>query len=392
MTLLVLLFCVFSITTGEFVISGILPAVATELGVTPGAAGQLVTTYAIGMIIGGPVLTAFTAALPRKPLLLALLAVAVVGNLASALAPGYPLLLAARLITALVTSTFLAHAVVVAVRSGPPERAASTVAKLAFGMSLAMIIGAPVGTAIGQTWGWRWTFGAISLGCLLGLILVAAVITTPVEQRTSARSELRALGTRPVLAAVLITAVGNVGALIIFTYLAPLLTDVAGLAAGQVPLLLLGYGLGGTLGNLLGGRLADLFPRGAVPGLLLGLAVLLAVSWTFADRLPAAAITVVAIGFLAFAVIPGMQARVFAAAAAAPTLAMAVNASGYQVAAALAGWTGGLIVDSGAGPRPLYLVAAGVTTVGALLALLLRSTRAPQVAEIRLAERSSGTP
>ncbi len=392
MTLLVLLFCVFSITTGEFVISGILPAVATDLGVTPGAAGQLVTAYAIGMIIGGPVLTALTAALPRKPLLLVLLAVAVVGNLASALAPGYSILLAARLITALVTSTFFAHAIVVAVRSGPPERAASTVARLAFGMSLAMIIGAPLGTAIGQTWGWRWTFGAISLGCLLGLILVAAVITTPAEQRTSARSELRALGARPVFAALLITAVGNVGALIIFIYLAPLLTDVAGLAAGQVPLLLLGYGIGGTLGNLVGGRLADRFPRGAVPGLLLGLAVLLAVSWTFADRLPAAAITVVAIGFLAFAMIPGMQARVFAAAAAAPTLALAVNASGYQVAAALAGWSGGMIVDAGAGPRPLYLAAAGVTVVGAVLAVLLRSRRAPQPAEVQLAERPSGNP
>jgi DHA1 family inner membrane transport protein len=375
MTLLVLLLCVFSITTGEFVISGILPAVAADLGVTPGAAGQLVTAYAIGMIIGGPVLTALTAGLPRKPLLLALLGVAVVGNLASALAPGYSVLLAARLITALVTSTFFAHAVVVAVRTAPPEKAASTVARLAFGMSLAMIIGAPVGSAIGQTWGWRWTFGAISLGCLLGLILVAAVITAPAEQRTSARSELRALGSRPVFAALVITGVGNVGALIIFTYLAPLLTDVAGFPAGQVPLLLLGYGLGGTVGNLLGGRLADRFPRAAVPGLLLGLTILLAVSWTYADRLPAAAITVVAVGFLAFAVIPGMQARVFAAAAAAPTLAMAVNASGYQVAAALAGWSGGLIVDSAAGPRPLYLVAAAITGVGALLAILLRTSR-----------------
>jgi DHA1 family inner membrane transport protein len=112
-----------------------------------------------------------------------------------------------------------------------------------------------------------------------------------------------------------------------------------------------------------------------VPALLLGLAALLAVSWTFADRLPAAAITVVAVGFLAFAVIPGMQARVFAAAAAAPTLAMAVNASGYQVAAALAGWSGGLIVDSAAGPRLLYPVAAAITGVGVLLAAVFRPGR-----------------
>lgn len=373
MTLLVLLLCVFSITPGEFVISGILPSVAADLGVTPGAAGQLVTAYAIGMIIGGPLLTAITAGLPRKPLLLGLLAVAVIGNLASALAPGYSFLLAARLITALVTSTFFAHAIVVAVRSGPPERAASTVARLALGMSLAMIIGAPAGTVIGQAWGWRWTFGVITVGCLLGLILVALVITTPAEARSSARSELRVLGARPVLAALVITAVGNIGALIMFVYLAPLLTDVARLPVGQVPLLLLGYGIGGTIGNLLGGRLADRFPRLAVPGLLLGLAVLLLVSWTFADRLVPTGIAVVGIGLLSFAVIPGMQARVLGAAAAAPTLAVAVNASGYQVAAALAGWFGGVIIDSGTGPRPLFLVAAGITTVGAILALLLRA-------------------
>ncbi|WP_152365698.1 MFS transporter [Microlunatus speluncae] len=386
MTLLVLLLCVFSITTGEFVISGILPAVAADLGVTPGAAGLLVSAYAIGMIIGGPVLTALTAALPRKPLLLALLAVAVIGNLGSALAPDYEILLAARLITALVTSTFFAHAVVVAVRSGSPERAASTVARLAFGMSLAMIIGAPLGTMIGQTWGWRWTFGAIALGCLLGLILVAAMINAPAEPRSSARSELRALGARPVLAALLITAVGNIGALAVFTYLAPLLTGVAGLAAGQVPLLLLGYGLGGTVGNLLGGRLADRAPRPAVPVLLAGLAGLLVIAWAVADRLLPAGIAVVGIGLLAFAVIPGLQARVLSAAAAAPTLAMAVNASGYQVAAAVAGWLGGMIVDSAAGPRPLYLVAAAVTAIGVLLAAVLRSHPAPRPNELEVAE------
>src|SRR5690242_9980499 len=154
----ILIFCVFSVTTGEFVVAGILPEVAADLGVTVGAAGLLVTAYAVGMIVGGPLLTAVTAGIDRKRLMVALLAVAVVGNAVSALAPDFRLLLAARLLTALVTSTFFAQAVVIAVQSAAPERAGTMVARLAFGMNLAMILGAPIGTRIGSQWGWRATF------------------------------------------------------------------------------------------------------------------------------------------------------------------------------------------------------------------------------------------
>lgn len=374
-TLPILLFCVFSITTGEFVIAGILPDVAADLGVTTGTAGLLVTSYAIGMIIGGPVLTALTARLPRKPLLLALLIVAVAGNLGSAIAPDFWILLGARLITALVTSTFFANAIVVAVSTAPPERAASTIARLAFGMNLAMIAGAPIGTGIGQLWGWRWTFGAIGLCCGVGLLLVGAMITTREETRSSARSELRVLGDRRVLAALAITALGSVGVLMVFTYLAPLLTEVAGYQPHRTPLLLLGFGLGATVGNLIGGQLADRWPRAGALALLALLAAVLGGSWFFATSVVPAAIIVFVVGALAFAIIPGMQARVLTAAAAAPTLALAVNASGYQVAAAVAGWTGGMIIDAGAGPRPLYLVAAASTVCGLILtAVVIRQS------------------
>lgn len=278
--LVILMFCVFSITTGEFVVAGILPEVAGDLGITVGTAGLLVTAYAVGMIIGGPVLTALTAAVDRHRLMLLLLTVAVVGNFASALAPTFAVLLAARVLTALVTSTFFAQAIVVAVRSGPPERAASTVAKLAFGMNLAMILGAPIGTGIGNQWGWRATFIAIAAACLLGLVLVSRIIPKArnVQARTSAVAELRVLRERPVLLALTVTAV--------------------------------------------------------------------------------------------------LQARVMAAATDAPTLAMAVNASGYQVAAAAAGIAGGLLVDSSAGARPIYLVAAALTLCGlAISAVATRNRR-----------------
>ncbi|UKD52660.1 MFS transporter [Amycolatopsis sp. FU40] len=377
--LAILMFCVFSITTGEFVVAGILPEVAADLQVTVGTAGLLVTAYAVGMIIGGPLLTALTAGVDRKRLLLVLLAVAVAGNAVSATAPYFSLLLAARVVTALVTSTFFAQAIVIAVTSAPPERAGTMVARLAFGMNAAMILGAPIGTQIGRQWGWRATFAVIAVACLIGLGLVFWQLASPSEEnRTSAVSELRMLRRRPVLMALAITAIGNVGVLMVFSYLAPLLTGLGGHPAARLPILLLAYGLGATIGNLVGGTLYDRNPRLFQPLLLSLLAAILVGSWFVATSETFTAVAVVAIGLLGFAIIPGMQARVMATAAEAPTLAMAVNASGYQVAAACAGLFGGLIADSTAGPRPIYLVAAGLTICGLVLTVLVgRVRRAP---------------
>ncbi|RFS84380.1 MFS transporter [Actinomadura spongiicola] len=375
--LVILMFCVFSITTGEFVVAGILPEVASDLDVTVGTAGLLVTAYAAGMIIGGPLLTAATAGADRKRLLSALLAVAVVGNAASALAPEFSLLLAARVVTALVTSTFFAQAVVIAVRSAPPERAGAMVARLAFGMNLAMILGAPIGTQLGGQWGWRTTFAAIAVACLLGLGLTRRWLTPPAEEnRTSAISELRVLRRAPVLVALATTAVGNAGVLMVFSYLAPLLTDLAGHPAGRLPLLLLTYGAGATIGNVVGGALYDRDPRLFQPALLGLLAVILVGGWFVATSTSLTVVAVGAIGLFGFAIIPGMQARVMTTAAQAPTLAMAVNASGYQVAAACAGVFGGLVADSAAGPRPIYLLAAGLTACGLLMTVM--AARAPR--------------
>lgn len=368
--LVALMFCVFGITTGEFVVAGLLPQVAADLGVGVGTAGLLVTAYAIGMIIGGPLLTALTTAVDHKRLMQILLLVAVVGNGVSALAPDFALLLAARVLTALVTSTFFAKAIVVAVSSASPDRAAGTVARLAFGMNLAMIIGAPLGTAVGGQWGWRATFVVIGLACLIGLALITWLLeTAPGPGGSSAVSELRVLRRGPVLWALSITAVGNFGALMVFSYLAPLLTGPAGHPIDRLPVLLLGYGVGATIGNLLGGALYDRNSRLYQPVLLGGLAAAFVAMWFVADRTLPAAVAVVVIGALAFAVIPGMQARVMHTAAEAPTLAMAVNASGYQVAAAGAGLLGGLITDSSTGPRPIYLVAAALTICALLLTL-----------------------
>jgi len=368
-----LLVCVFGVTTGEFVVAGILPAVAGDLGVSIPAAGLLVTAYALGMIVGGPLLTAFTAGRPRKPLVLALLAVAVTGNLLSTIAPGYGVLFAARIVTALVTSTFFANAIVIATASAPPDKKASTVAKLAFGMNLAMILGAPLGTWIGAAFGWRTTFAAITACCATGLVLVARFV--PDDQpgvRTRALGEFAVFRSRELLLAIAITAVANIGVLMVFTYLAPLLTGPASFPAAAVAPMLLVYGVGATIGNLVGGRLAD---RTLLPSQLgaLALLVVLFVVLRLSPSTTLTGVLVFALGAVGFSVIPGMQARVLTAAATAPTLAIAVNASAYQVAAAFAGWLGGRVV-AGPGLPAIYVVAAGTTVLGALLtAVALRS-------------------
>ncbi|MEV6034418.1 MFS transporter [Nonomuraea sp. NPDC052116] len=375
-----LMWCVFGITTGEFVIAGILPGIATDLAVSIPAAGLLVTAYAIGMIVGGPVLTALTARFPRKPLILVLLGITIAGNLASALAPAYGVLFAARVVTSLVTSTFFANAIVIAVSTAAPGKQASTVSKLVFGMNLSMILGAPIGTFIGNAHGWRATFLVVAACCAAGFALVARLVPDVREPSGggSAVSELRVFRDRDVRLAIAVTAVGNAGLLMVFTFFAPLVTDVTGFAGGAVAALLLVYGVGAAVGNFLGGRLSDRAPMAAQLGLLGALAAVLVLMWAGSGSMPVTAVMVFVLGAAGFAVIPGMQARVLATASAAPTLAMAVNASAYQLAAAFAAWLGGRVIDGGLGLRSLYVVAAVVTVAGiAVSSYAWRRSRVP---------------
>lgn len=368
LSLISLMVCVFGITTGEFVIAGILPDVASDLEVSIPAAGLLVTAYAIGMIVGGPLLTALTARYPRKPLMLALLVITVVGNLASAYAPVYELLFAARIVTALVTSTFFANAIVTAVSTAPEGKQASTVSKLVFGMNIAMVLGAPIGTFIGKQFDWRTTFLAIAIVCALGLVLTWRLVPAVASAGGSAVAELKVFRNHNVQLAILVTAVGNAGLLMVFTYFAPLLTDVTGFAAGTVATMLLVYGVGAAVGNFAGGWLADRALMPSQIGLLSALALALVFMWMASGNIFITGVMVFVVGALGFSVIPGMQARVMSTATAAPTLAIAVNASAYQLAAAFAGWLGGRVID-GPGLKAIYLVAAGVTVAGILVSL-----------------------
>jgi DHA1 family inner membrane transport protein len=303
--------------------------------------------------------------------IVALLAVFIIGNLAAAAAPNYGALLVARSISGLVVATFFAMAVVIAASLAPPGKHASAVAKVALGFNLAMILGAPIGTTIGQNFGWRATFltiavfAAIALAFLVTFVPVRGVTTTG-----SVVTELRVLMSRDLQLALAITAVGNAGALTVFTYLAPLLTDISGFDASSVPVLLLVYGLGATVGNLAGGWMSDRALMPSLIGLLGGLAGSLALFWLVSQFQVPAAIMVFIIGALAFSIIPGMQTKVLVIANAAPTLGIALNASAFQIAAAFAAWLGGQVIDSGLGLNSIYLVAAFVTIIGGSVAFV----------------------
>uniref|UniRef100_UPI00313D07BC MFS transporter n=1 Tax=Inquilinus sp. OTU3971 TaxID=3043855 RepID=UPI00313D07BC len=228
---------------------------------------------------------------------------------------------------------------------------------------------APIGTALGQHSGWRITFLAIAGLAAVALALLVRFVPMRGATAGSAAAELRVLRSRDLQLALALTALGNAGVLMVFTYLAPLLTGVAGFTAAAVPVLLLGYGLGAALGNLAGGWLSDRALLPSLIGLLAALAAVLALGGIVGDRQVPAALLVVATGALAFAIIPGMQTRVLATAGAAPTLGIALNASGFQIAAAAAAWLGGRVID-GAGLAALYPIGALITAAGAALAVL----------------------
>ncbi len=377
MPVLSLMLVVFALTTGEFVPAGILPDVAGDLNVSLGSAGLLVTAYALGMIVGGPVVTVLTARYARKQLLAGLVGFAILANLASAITPHYLLVLLTRFAAGLVVATFFAVAVATAISMAQKGRESSAVARLAVGLNLGLILGAPIGTFIGQHLGWRATFVAVAAMASLGLLMVLRFVPAQAAAATSSvAGELRVFRSSRVWLAIAITALGNVGVVTVFTYLAPLATDVAGFDAAAVPVLLLVYGAGSLLGNFVGGWLSDKALVPSLVGMLVALAGALVVLRFVGGSAAAFAVMAFVLGALAFAIVPGLQTLVVSSASAAPTLAVAVNASGYQVAAAFAGWLGGQLIVGENGMRNLPLVSAGLTVLGLLLALtLLRRSR-----------------
>jgi DHA1 family inner membrane transport protein len=249
----------FGIGVTEFVIMGLLIDVGADLGVSTSAAGLLISGYALGVVVGAPILTIATAHWPRKTVLLALMAIFVAGNAACAVAPSYALLMAARVLTAFAHGTFFGVGSVVATRLVAPERRASAIAIMFTGLTVANVLGVPLGTWIGQHAGWRATFWAVAVVGVAALAIIAAAVPSDREapEASDWRGDLRVLARRPVLLGLLTTVLGFGGVFAVFTYIAPLLTKTGGFGPAAISPILLLFGGGLVLGNLAGGRLAD---------------------------------------------------------------------------------------------------------------------------------------
>jgi DHA1 family inner membrane transport protein len=352
LALLALTLGAYAIGTTEFVIVGLIPTIAADLGVSLPSAGLLVSLYALGVAVGAPVLTALTGRVPRKTLLVALMVLFTVGNVIAWMAPSYGSLIVARVLTGLAHGVFFSIGSIIATSVVPKEKAASAIAIMFTGLTVALVTGVPLGTFIGQHLGWRATFLAVAA---LGVIaLIGSLLFVPRNlQRSDPATfgqQLAVLAQPRLLLVYAITALGYGGTFLSFTYLASILQDVTGFSPNAVSGVLLVYGVSVAIGNLWGGRLAD--RRGPIPALKLifGLLALVLFALTFtAHNTWLVLLTVLALGAVAFGNVPGLQVYVvkqaqrFAPQAA--DVASGLNIAAFNVGIAMGASLGGLVVD-----------------------------------------------
>ena len=369
--LLALALAAFGIGTTEFVIMGLLPDIAGDLQVSLPGAGMLVSGYALGVALGSPLVAIAMARLPRKQALLGLMALFVVGNLGCALAPGYHLLMAARIVTSLAHGAFFGIASVVAAGLVPRERRAQAVAFVLAGLTLANVLGVPFGTALGQYAGWRATFWVVSaVGVAAAAAIAWALPAGLPGSRGGLAREFGALGHWRVALPMGLSMLASISIFSVFTYITPLLHQAAGLGGNEVTWTLLLFGVGLTIGNLVGGRLADWRLRPAVAGSF-GLLLLVLVVFTYTSRFPVPAVVTVTVwGALAFALISPLQMWVVDAARDAPNLASTLNQSAFNLGNSIGAWTGGAAITAGLQYRELPWLGACYAAIGLTLAIV----------------------
>ncbi len=375
LALLALAISAFGIGTTEFVMMGLLPNVADDLGTSVPTAGYLVSAYAIGVVIGAPLLTALGSRVPRKRMLVLLMAVFTVGNLASALAPNFGLLIAGRVLAGLPHGAFFGVGAVVAARLVGDGRQARAVATMFLGLTVANIVGVPAATLLGQHLGWRATFLVVAgIGLVAMAALAALVPHLSREHQGGLRHELRAMGNRQVLLGLLTAVFGFAGVFAVYSYLSSMMTKVTGFSETSVTLVLALFGIGMTLGALAAGPLTDRALRPTLYGSLGALAVVLVVFDFTVHVKWAALITVVVLGAVGFMTTTPLQMLVMSKARHAPTLASASNHSAFNLANAGGAWLGGLAIGAGWGwtsPAPVGAVLAAAGLGIALTAGLL---------------------
>ncbi|MFB0834106.1 MFS transporter [Arthrobacter halodurans] len=377
----------FGIGLTEFVIAGLLPEVAADLRVDEAAAGWLISGYALGVAVGAIALTAAVIRRPRKRVLLGLMVLFVAGNLVSATAPDYQTMLLGRVIASLCHGAFFGIGAVVAADMVPRARRSAAIAVMFTGLTLANVLGVPFGTFIGQAYGWRATFWAITGIGILAFAGIAALVPASANGAggTSLRGELRAFRSGQVWLSLVVTVLGFGGMFGAFTYIAYTLTEVGGFSSGAVPWLLVLFGGGLFAGNIAGGKAADRRLDASLIGLLAGLAVVLAAFALLASSQPATMVLLVLMGGFGFGTVPGLQTRIMNYAPGAATLASSANIAAFNIGNALGAWIGGAAIAAGLGYTSPLWAGSGLTVlaVAVLAAAAFAAARA---------DRTTGAP
>ena len=366
----------FGIGTTEFVIMGLLLQVAADLKVTIASAGLLISGYALGVFVGAPLLTAATSRLPRKAALVALMVIFTLGNLACALAPNYEVLMAARVLTSLAHGTFFGIGAVVATNLVAADRKASAISIMFTGLTVATLLGVPAGAWLGLHFGWRATFWAVAAIGVLATVIIAAFVPKDHGDRRgiAIREEVKVLARTQVLLGLAATVLGYAGVFAVFTYIQPMLTRISGFSESAVSPILLVFGVGMIVGNLVGGKLAD---RRLLPTLVGSLALLALVlgAMTFALHNAVSAVLFTGLlGAAAFATVAPLQLRVLQQAhGAGESLASSFNIAAFNLGNAIGAWLGAAVIDRGPGLGAIPWFAALLTVGG--LAIVLWSVR-----------------
>jgi DHA1 family inner membrane transport protein len=358
----------FGIGTTEFVIMGLLLQLAADLQVSVSTAGLLISGYALGVFVGAPLLTASLSRVPRKTALLALMFIFTLGNLICAVAPNYAVLMVARVITSLAHGTFFGVGAVVATSVVSPDRKAAALSIMFTGLTVANLLGVPAGAWLGLHFGWRATFWAVSVIGLMAMAVIALFVSAREAgsgSSVSLKEELKVLGRVHVLLGLTATVFGFAGVFAVFTYVQPLLTQVTGFAQASVSAILLVFGVGMIIGNLIGGRLTDRAPVGMLLGSLTALAIVLVLMGFAMDNRVTAVIFVALLGAAAFSTVAPLQLRVLhQAQGAGQSMASSLNIAAFNLGNALGAWLGGLVIDHGPGLARLPWVAVLLTITG----------------------------
>lgn len=363
--LIALFISVFTIGTSEYVIMGILPVIAIDLSITIPTAGLLVTGYALGVAIGSPLVTVLTSQYSRKKLLVGLMLFFTFSNVMAALSISFGFLITARILSSLIHGTFFAVATVIASQTAAKDKQGSAIATVAAGLTLATVLGVPLGTFIGHAWGWQITFGIVTaLGILASLLLTLHIPSNIPFQYQSLKSELGTFKNPQVILVLLVTIFGFGGVFASYTYIAPQLEIFAGFSAEAITMVLFIFGIGSFLGTITAGKFAN---QSLIPALIITLLLLTIVltlfTWTVHDKI-LASVTVFIFGFTSFATAPLLQTIIIQTAKEAPTLAATVNISAFNLANAVGAYLGGATIRAGFEMSSVNLTGAIITMIG----------------------------